>query len=319
MSPRPTAPLRSPGPAPVGIGLKAPHLAEVFADGPSDGPDSGPGPGPAGALAFFEVHAENHLAAGGPRRRVLERLRGRWDLSVHGVGLSIGGPGPLDAAHLQRLAELLRWAQPRWFSEHLAWSSHGGAFLNDLLPLPYHAGTLRRVAEHIDQVQERLGRRMLLENPSRYVEFSASTMDEATFLTLLQRRTGCGLLVDVNNAHVSAVNSGGDAWDLLGALPGDVLAAVGEIHLAGHHAEVDSLGAPLLIDSHSAPVADPVWALYRRFAARLPQPVPTLIERDQQIPPLATLVAEARRAGRLMAAAQADRQADTPQPMDCAA
>jgi uncharacterized protein (UPF0276 family) len=161
------------------------------------------------------------------------------------------------------------------------------------------------VASHIHQVQDRLGRRLLLENPSRYVEFSASTMDEAGFLTELQRCTGCGLLIDVNNAHVSAVNTGRDAWDLLGALPADVLAAVGEIHLAGHHAEADSLGAPLLIDSHSAPVADPVWALYERFAARLPQPVPTLIERDQQIPPLAKLVAEATRAGRSMARTQA--------------
>ncbi len=287
------------GATPVGIGLKAQHLPELFADGP--------GPGPADALTFFEVHAENHMVAGGPRQRWLERLRGRWALSVHGVGLSIGGPGPLDGAHLQRLAELLAWAQPTWFSEHLAWSSHGSAFLNDLLPLPYNRSTLQCVCSHIDQVQERLGRCLLLENPSRYVEFSASTMDEATFLTLLQRRTGCGLLVDVNNAYVSAVNTGGDAWDLLGALPDDVLAAVGEIHLAGHHAETDSLGAPLLIDSHSAPVADPVWALYERFAARLPQPVPTLIERDQRIPSLTTLVAEATRAGRAQTRAQLAR------------
>lgn len=291
----------TPGATPVGIGLKAQHLAEIFAEG------AGSRSGPADALAFFEVHAENHMVAGGPRRRWLERLRGRWALSVHGVGLSIGGPGPLDEAHLQRLVELLAWAEPQWFSEHLAWSSHGGAFLNDLLPLPYNRSTLQRVCSHIDQVQERLGRRLLLENPSRYVEFSAGTMDEATFLTLLQRRTGCGLLVDVNNAYVSAVNTGGDAWELLGALPTDVLAAVGEIHLAGHHAEADSLGAPLLIDSHSAPVADPVWALYERFAARLPQPVPTLIERDQQIPPLASLVAEATRAGRAQARAQLAR------------
>jgi hypothetical protein len=267
----------------VGIGLKAAHLAHVLGGGPVD-------------LGFFEVHAENYLAAGGSALERLERIRARHALSVHGVGLSIGGMGPLDEAHLRRLQALLARCEPRWFSEHLAWSSHGGVYFNDLLPLAYDAPALQRVCDHIDQVQARLGRRMLLENPATYVEFEASTMDESGFLCEVLRRTGCGLLLDVNNAYVSAVNHGRDARAFIDALPAQ---AVGEIHLAGFAEDRDGAGDRLLIDSHGAPVDAAVWALYERTIARL-GPVPTLIERDHDVPAFEVLQAEAHRAARLM-------------------
>ena len=180
--------------------------------------------------------------------------------------------------------------QPAVFSEHLAWSSHGGNFFNDLLPLPYTRATLQRVCEHVDRVQARLRRPMLLENPSTYVEFSASTMDEAQFLTEIVQRTGCGLLLDVNNAYVSGINHHRDPWAGIQALP---LHAVGQIHLAGFATDADADGAPLLIDSHGAPVDAAVWSLYRRVIEHI-GPVPTLLERDADIPSLATLCAEAR-------------------------
>ena len=269
----------SPTTTAVGIGLKAQHVREVIdAQAP--------------ALDFFEVHAENYLVAGGPALRQLTQIRERFPLSIHGVGLSIGGAAPLDQEHLDRLAALLQRFEPAWFSEHLAWSSHGGAFYNDLLPLPYNTATLVRVCDHIDEVQERLGRRLLLENPSTYVEFAASSMDEGTFVAEVAARTGCGLLLDVNNAYISAVNHGRDPWDLIAALPA---AAVGEIHLAGFAEDRDGAGDRLLIDTHGAPVADAVWDLYRRTLRHL-GPRPTLIERDQAIPPLAVLVAEAEHA-----------------------
>lgn len=274
----------------AGIGLKAAHVHDLLAGG--------------AALDFVEVHAENYLVAGGPQLRQLERVRARWPLSVHGVGLSIGGEGPLDSRHLDRLAALLRRFEPQWFSEHLAWSGHGGHWFNDLLPLPYDRPTLDRVCDHIDQVQQRLQRRLLLENPSTYIECAASTMDEGGFLAEVVRRTGCALLLDVNNAHVSAVNHGRDAWALIDALPPE---AVCEIHLAGHAEDRDAAGDRLLIDTHGAPVDDAVWSLYRRTLARL-GPVPTLIERDHHVPPLAELAAEAalaRRAQRLLDRPQA--------------
>jgi uncharacterized protein (UPF0276 family) len=262
----------------VGIGLKAQHVTDIDEQAPP--------------LDFFEVHAENYMVAGGPALRQLTRIRERFALSIHGVGLSIGGAAPLDRGHLDRLATLLQRFEPVWFSEHLAWSSHGGAFYNDLLPLPYNPATLARVCDHLDAVQERLGRRLLLENPSTYIEFAASSMDEGTFLAEVAARTGCGLLLDVNNAYISAVNHGRDPWDLIAALPA---AAVGEIHLAGFAEDRDGAGDRLLIDTHGAPVAEAVWDLYRRTLRHL-GPRPTLIERDQAIPPLAILVAEAQRA-----------------------
>ncbi|MDX9994772.1 MAG: DUF692 domain-containing protein [Rhodocyclaceae bacterium] len=266
-----------------GVGLKPEHFRTIL--------DTRP------AIGFFEIHAENYMVAGGPFHHHLERIRADYPLSIHGVGLSIGGAGPLDEAHLDRLAVLLDRYQPESFSEHLAWSSHNEVFFNDLLPAPYHAGTLARVCAHIDRVQERLGRSMLLENPATYVEFEASTMAEADFISEVVKRTGCGLLLDVNNAYVSCVNHHRDAHDYLRALP---LAAVGEIHLAGHAEDVDAAGDPLLIDSHGAPVANAVWDLYD-FAIALLGPQPTLIERDSDIPALSVLAAEAWQAEALMA------------------
>ena len=277
-SPRPDGGTRGGGAALAGLGLKTSHVAQVLEGG--------------AAVDFFEVHAENYMVDGGPYLRHLERVRERWPLSVHGVGLSIGGDGPLDRAHLARLAALLERYQPAWFSEHLAWSSHGGHWFNDLLPLPYDAATLQRVCDHVDEVQHRLRHRLLLENPSTYVEFAASTMDEAQFLNEVVRRTGCGLLLDVNNAYVNAVNHAGDAAAFIAALPA---AAVGEIHLAGFAEDADAAGDRLLIDDHGSPVADAVWSLYAQAAARL-GPVPTLIERDNDVPALAVLEAEAARA-----------------------
>jgi uncharacterized protein (UPF0276 family) len=273
-------------PCAAGIGMKHGHVAELLAM-------------PA-CIGFLEVHAENYLVDGGPLHHALMRVRERHPISIHGVGLSIGGGDPLDADHLDRLAALLARYQPAVFSEHLAWSSHGQNFYNDLLPLPYDRLSLQRVCAHIDQVQTRLGRTLLLENPSTYVEFAASTMDEPDFLAEIVRRTGCGLLLDVNNLHVSCTNHGRDAHRELARLP---LQAVAQVHLAGHAVECDSLGAALLIDDHGSPVAEPVWALYRDLLDRI-GPVATLIERDNDIPPLPVLLAEAGRAqGLLMACA----------------
>jgi uncharacterized protein len=265
-----------------GVGLKPEHFRDIVEGWPD--------------IGFFEVHAENYMVAGGPFHHYLTRIRERYPLSIHGVGLSIGGAGPLDEAHLDRLAALLDRYQPASFSEHLAWSSHGGSFLNDLLPVPYHRGTLERVCDHIDHVQSRLKRTMLLENPATYVEFESSTMSETAFIGEVLRRTGCGLLLDVNNAYVACTNHGRDANATIRALP---LERVGEIHLAGYAQDRDAAGDPLLIDSHGAPVAQAVWALYR-YTLELAGPVATLIERDSDIPALPVLAAEARQAEAIM-------------------
>lgn len=278
----PSRPRHSCLPARAGLGLKPQQVADILAQQPDVG--------------FFEIHAENYLVAGGPFHHHLSCIRDRYPLSIHGVGLSIGGEGPLDSAHLDRLAALMDRYQPQAFSEHLAWSSHGGVFFNDLLPLAYDHATLIRVCDHIDQVQQRLQWRLLLENPATYVEFAASTWDEASFISEIVRRTGCGLLLDINNAHVSAVNHQRDARRYISALP---LAQVGEIHLAGFSVDHDAAGAELLIDTHGAPVDDAVWALYA-FALQHLGPTPTLIERDQNIPPLPVLIAEAHHADRLL-------------------
>lgn len=268
----------------AGIGLKDEHALPLLEG--------------AAAVDFLEIHAENYFVAGGPRLRRLERLRERLPLSLHGVGLSIGGEAPLDEAHLDALAALLQRFEPRWFSEHLAWSSHGGTWLNDLLPLPYDDATLQRVCEHIDRVQTRLRRRMLLENPSSYVAYERSTWDEGAFIAEVVRRTGCGLLLDVNNAYVSGVNHGRDPWALIEALPVD---AIGEIHLAGFAEDRDAAGDRMLIDHHGAPVDAAVWALYQRTLERL-GPRPTLIERDNEVPALPVLAAEAAHARAAMRA-----------------
>jgi uncharacterized protein (UPF0276 family) len=269
-------------PARGGVGLKPEHFRDILASAPD--------------IGFFEIHAENYMVDGGPFHHYLGRIRAKYCLSIHGVGLSIGGESPLDEDHLDRLARLLDRYQPESFSEHLAWASHGGAFLNDLLPLPYDAATLARVCAHVSRVQDRLRRHMLLENPATYLEFAASTMAETEFIAEVVKRTGCGLLLDVNNAYVACVNHHRDPRDYIRSLPLD---AVGQIHLAGFARDTDAAGDPLLIDSHGAPVAQAVWDLYAYALERL-GPTPTLIERDSDIPAFSALLAEARRAENLM-------------------
>jgi uncharacterized protein (UPF0276 family) len=220
----------------------------------------------------------------------LTRIREQYPLSIHGVGLSIGSEEPLDASHLNSVAQLVDRYQPAVFSEHLAWSSHGGVFLNDLLPLPYNLLTLSRVCDHIDQVQNCLGRDMLLENPSTYVEFVSSTWSEGDFLREVIRRTGCGLLLDVNNVYVSSINHGRDPTRSLCEMP---CHATQEIHLAGFAEDLDGAGDRLLIDAHGSSVTDAVWALYDT-ALSLTGPQPTLIERDNDLPDFATLLQEAQ-------------------------
>jgi uncharacterized protein len=275
-------------PAQAGVGLKAVHVEQLLAD--------------AQRPVFVEIHAENYLGAGGAPHAWLTRVREHCALSVHGVGLSIGAASKLDEPHLARLAALIDRYQPAAFSEHLAWSTHGDVYLNDLLPLPYTGQTLRRVCDHIDHVQERLGLKMLLENPATYVEFAASTMAEADFIAEVVRRTGCGLLLDVNNVYVSCVNHARDPHAYIDALP---LQAVGEIHLAGFAEETDAAGDRLLIDDHGAPVADAVWALYAHVLGKV-GPVATLIEWDNQVPDYATLCAQAQRADRILTSSKQD-------------
>jgi len=270
-------------PTTAGIGYKPQHFQDLTTD--------------SAGVAWLEIHAENYMGDGGRPIAQLRHLCAEFPISVHGVGLSIGGEDPLDRDHLERLKHVVDWLDPASFSEHLAWSSHGGAFLNDLLPLPYTDATLARVAEHIDLVQSVLGRRMLLENPSTYLAFADSTYSETDFLAELARRTGCGLLLDVNNVYVACTNQQTDPAAYLDAFPTDV---VGEIHLGGHDPQSDETGAPLLIDSHADKVADPVWALFARLIART-GPVPTLIEWDNDVPDFATLAAEAAAANAILA------------------
>jgi uncharacterized protein (UPF0276 family) len=244
------------------------------------------------AIGFFEVHAENYMGAGGPPHAILGKQRQDYPLSIHGVGLSIGGEEALDEAHLKRLHALCQRYDPESFSEHLAWSSHDGEFLADLLPLPYTAQTLQNVCDHIDRTQAVLGRPLLLENPSLYLSFAESSFEEPEFLAEVVRRSGCGLLLDVNNVFVSATNLGFDPADYLARLP---LAAVGEIHLAGHSVMADGT----LIDSHGAPVIEAVWALYQSVIARAGA-IATLIEWDNDIPAWPVLLAEAAKAEALL-------------------
>ncbi|MFU8862763.1 MAG: DUF692 domain-containing protein [Rhodobacterales bacterium] len=266
-----------------GVGYKPQHYSAILAD-----------PAP---VQWLEIHAENYMGDGGRPIAQLKYLAERFPISLHGVGLSIGGEGALDAAHLARLKTLSDWLQPASFSEHLAWSTHDGAYMNDLLPLPYTDATLARVAAHIDEVQDRLGRRMLLENPSSYLAFAESTWSEPDFLRELTRRTGCGLLLDVNNVFISATNLGTDPRAYIEAFP---LEAVGEIHLGGHDADTDDHGAPLLIDSHGTAIADPVWTLLDHVLARS-GPRPVLVEWDNDVPDWPVLADEARRAEEALA------------------
>jgi hypothetical protein len=269
-------------PARTGVGFKPAHFYDILA-----------APQP---LGFFEVHAENYMGAGGPPHAQLGALRERYALSVHGVGLSIGSMRPLDRDHLARLKTLCDRYAPESFSEHLAWSSHDGIYLNDLLPLPYTRQTLARVAEHVDEVQSALGRQMLLENPSTYVRFSESNIPEVDFIAELSKRTGCGLLLDVNNVFVSARNQATEPLAYLDSFP---LERVKEIHLGGHDEDVDDAGVPLLIDSHGSPIVEDVWTLYAHVIARAGA-LPTLIEWDNDVPDWPGLLAEAVKAQRVL-------------------
>jgi len=266
----------------AGVGLKPEHYKDILATSPQVG--------------WFEVHAENYMGAGGAPHHYLSAIRERYPLSLHGVGLSIGSDGPLDVGHLQRLRALIDRYRPGLFSEHLAWSSHDGAYLNDLLPLPYTDATLSRVAEHVNEVQETLGVRMLLENPSTYLRFSESTLSEIDFLDGVVRRTGCGLLLDVNNVQVSAANHGFDPVAYIDAFP---MEHVGEFHLAGYDAQTDEANQPLLIDTHDRPVLNDVWRLYR-LAIRKAGPRPSLIEWDNDVPAWPELLAEAVKADTIL-------------------
>nr|WP_170538838.1 DUF692 domain-containing protein [Ruegeria arenilitoris] len=265
-------------PAAPGVGYKPQHYAEILDQ-----------PGPVG---WLEIHAENYMGDGGRPLAQLRHLSERFPISVHGVGLSIGGEGPLDAEHLARLKHLVGWLNPASFSEHLAWSTHDSQFLNDLLPLPYTDATLARICDHIDQVQQTVGRQMLLENPSSYLAFTESTWSEPDFLREVARRTGCGLLLDVNNVFVSATNLNYSPRAYIDAYPMD---QVGEIHLGGHDEDQDDHGQPLLIDSHGRAVVDPVWALLD-YVLDQSGPKPVLIEWDNDVPDWPTLRSEAERA-----------------------
>lgn len=260
-------------PARAGIGLRAPHQYEVL--------DTPP------AVGWLEVHCENYFADGGPALELLARARERYPISLHGVGLSLGSTDPLDPEHLRKLKALAARIEPALVSEHISWSSVGSRFLNDLLPLPYTEEALVHICTRITQVEDFLGRRMLVENISSYLQFPHSTIPEWEFVAEVARRADCGILLDVNNIYVSASNHRFDPLKYLRAIPAQ---AVGEIHLAGHESRGDTL-----IDTHSRPVCDAVWALYREAVDRFGA-VPALIEWDNDIPELAVLVAEAHKA-----------------------
>jgi uncharacterized protein (UPF0276 family) len=266
-----------PIPAAAGIGLRAPHVAQVLEERPT--------------VPWFEVHSENYFAEGGAAHAALERIRADYPLSLHGVGLSLGSADKLDLAHLARLKQLVERYQPALVSDHICWGAIGDVHLNDLLPLPCTREALELMVSRVQQVQDALGREFLVENVSSYLSFRDAEMPESAFVAELVRLSGCGLLLDVNNVYVNSVNHRFDPHAYLHAMPH---ASVREIHLAGFLRK-DALPVPLLIDSHSRPVADEVWALYRE-ALDLCGPQPTLIEWDQDIPTLDVLLAEAGRA-----------------------
>ena len=263
----------------AGIGLRAPHVAEVITTRPH--------------VAWLEVHAENYMG-GGAARHALTRIRADYPIALHGVGLSLGSADDPAAAHLRRLRRLVDEIQPVLVSEHLSWSVAGGSYLNHLLPLPYTEESLDIVCAHVTRAQEALGRHLLMENPSAYLRFEHSTISEPDFLGEIARRTGCGLLCDVNNIHVSAHNLGFDPVAYIDALPAR---AIGEIHLAGNRAN-DADGRTVLIDDHGSRVAPEVWRLYAHAIATFGGR-PTLIEWDTDIPPLDVLLDEARHAERV--------------------
>jgi len=276
--------MRSPPALPptVGVGLRSPHVAQVRREHPD--------------IGWFEVHSENYFVDGGPALASLEMIRSDYPISLHGVGMSLGSCDGLDRAHLGRLADLARRIEPAAVSEHLSWSRIDGRYLNDLLPLPFTDEALRLVCERVDEMQTALNRTILVENVSAYLRFGDEPMTEWEFVAAVAQRTGCKLLLDVNNIYVNAVNHGFDATDYLAAIPAD---AIAEIHLAGFDAS-----GPCLIDTHGARVAEPVWELYRTALERF-GPKPTLIEWDTDLPALDVLLDEATRARTMLEARHA--------------
>lgn len=278
--------------ASAGAGLKAQHVDDILQL-------------PATDVDFFEVHAENYMGAGGRPHAQLHAIREKYPISVHGVGMSIGSPGRIDPQHLARFKAIVDHYQPVMVSEHLAWSTHDDVFYNDLLPLPYTNETLQSVVDHVVEVQEAIGRQILIENPSTYVTFGASTWAEFDFMAEIANRSGCGLLFDVNNVYVSATNHGFSPEDYIDAYP---LEKVAEIHLAGHATDSDDDGDPLLIDSHDREVAPDVWKLFDRVLQRT-GPIPSLIEWDNEVPEWETLASEvANVKSRLHTAAERSRR-----------
>jgi uncharacterized protein (UPF0276 family) len=269
----------------AGLGFKTRHIEEAMACR-ADG-------------LWFEVHAENYMVDGGPRLAALRALRGRHPISLHGVGLSIASAEAPDAAHLKRLATLVDRVRPLAVSDHLAWQRWAGVHHADFLPFPRTWQALDRVADNVARIQDVIGTRLLVENPSLYIDLPGHELSEPTFLETLATRSGCGLLVDVNNVFVSAANLGLNARAYIDAIPAEL---IGEVHLAGHGADPDP-ASPLIVDSHDQPIAEDVWALYRRLIARV-GPRPTLIERDDNIPPFAELMSERGQAHRILAAAR---------------
>jgi uncharacterized protein (UPF0276 family) len=273
-------------PASAGIGLRAGHQREFLNGRPP--------------IAWLEVHSENYFAAGGPGHAALERIRCDYPLSFHGVGLSLGSTDPLDRGHLRRLSQVIDRYEPGLVSEHLSWSSVGGRFVNDLLPLPATREALEHLVLRVDETQDFLGRRILIENVSSYLELGAGEMPEHCFLVEIAQRTGCGVLLDVNNLYVNQCNHGARAATFIAALPPSV---VGEIHVAGHTIE-DYDGERVVVDTHNAPVCNEVWGLYAQAVARFGR-VPTLVEWDSALPALEVLIDEARKAERIMEARHA--------------
>jgi uncharacterized protein (UPF0276 family) len=271
---------RGPLPASAGIGLRAQHHLHVLSEWPRTG--------------WFEAHSENYFADGGSHVECLTRIRARYPVSLHGVGLSLGSTDPLDARHLSKLRRVIARFEPALVSEHLSWSSVGGRFANDLLPLPYTDEALEHVSLRIAQTQDALGRQILIENVSSYLEFNASTLTEWEFLAGVAAESGCGILLDLNNIHVAAHNHGFSSQEYLQAIP---LEAVQEFHLAGH-GRIELYGRDLLIDTHGAPVCPAVWDLYRDALRRFGH-LPTLIEWDTDIPAFDVLQAEASKADSL--------------------
>jgi uncharacterized protein len=264
----------------AGIGLRHPHVAELIESPPA-------------RLAWVEVHTENYMVDGGPRLRQLELIRERYALSFHGVGLSLGSTERPDPAHLARIRALAERFAPALLSEHIAWSIEDGHYLNDLFPIPYTEEALSVVARNVAIAQEALGRPLMVENPSSYLRFVDSTMPECQFVSEIARRAGCGILLDINNIHVSAHNHGFEVTDYLETIPGDV---VGEFHLAGH-ATCEIEGTPILIDDHASRVDAAGWRLFEAALARY-GPRPTLLEWDNAIPPLTVLLDEREAAQR---------------------